>query len=72
MTYDEIVAKIELVKGNYQNGNIDGDEMCEILDDLCCEIEDCNDAFSGMSNQSDDTYYQTFEETDFSDLVIDD
>ena len=31
MTYEEIVAKIELVKGNYQNGNIDGDDMCEAL-----------------------------------------
>ncbi len=50
MTYEEIVAKIELVKGNFQNGNIDGDDMCELLDDLCCELEDCNDAFSGMSN----------------------
>jgi len=71
MSYEEIVAKIELVKGNYQNGNIDGDEMCELLDDLCCEIEEI-DGLSGMGSQSDDTYYQTFEETDFSDLVIDD
>ena len=72
MTYDEIVAKIELIKGNYQNGNIDGEEMCEVLDDLCCDISECNDPFSIMVNDDSTTLYDSFEETDFSDLVIDD
>ena len=72
MTYDEIVAKIELVKGNYQNGNIDGDDMCELLDDLCCDISECNNPFNLMSNDDSTTLYSSFEETDFSDLVIDD
>ena len=72
MTYDEIVAKIELVKGNYLNGNIDGEEMWEVLDDLCCDISECNDPFSIMVNDDSTTLYDSFEETDFSDLVVND
>jgi hypothetical protein len=71
MTYDEIVDKIELLTGNYQNGNIDGEEMCELLDDLCCDITECNDPFNSMG-KTDDTYYESFEETDFSELRIED
>jgi hypothetical protein len=71
MTYDEIVAKIELVKGNYLNGNIDGEEMCEVLDDLCCDISECNNPFNLMSNDDSTILYDSFEETDFTDLVID-
>lgn len=72
MTYEEIAAKIELIKGNYQNGNIDGEEMCEMLDDLCCEIEECEDPFSMSGITDDSMHYKSFEETDFTELKIND
>ncbi len=69
MTQNEIVTKVKLIKENYANGNITGDELMEHLDDLCCEIEECNGVF-GMN--SDDDYYEDFENTpDFTQLVVD-
>ena len=67
MTLEKVTENITNIKENYQNGNITGDEMCELLDDLVCEVEECNGAF-GM--ETDDDYYQTFEETDFTKLEI--
>ena len=69
MTQNEIVNKIKLTKENYMNNNISIDDMMDILDDLCCEIEECNGVF-GMN--SDDDCYQDFENTpDFTQLVVD-
>ena len=67
MTTPEIVNKIRLIKEAYQNGNITGEETCELLDDLICEIEECEGPF-GNSSFSDDDHYGSFEETDFSKL----
>tara|TARA_Y100000593_G_scaffold78379_1_gene145549 strand:+ start:236 stop:439 length:204 start_codon:yes stop_codon:yes gene_type:complete len=67
MTIKNITENVTNIKENYQNGNITGDELCELLDDLVCEIEESNGAFSV---ESDDDYYQTFEETDFTKLEI--
>ena len=68
MTLNKITENITNIKENYQNGNITGDEMCELLDDLVCEAEECQGAFG--SGNFDDDYYQTFEETDFTRLEI--
>ena len=68
MTLQETVNKINLIKENYQNGNITGDDMCELLSDLVCEIEEGEGAF-GMGNMDDD-HYTTFEETDFTKLEV--
>ena len=68
MTNQTITAKITNIKENFQNGNISGDDMCELLSDLCCEIEECEGAF-GMGF-GDDDHYATFEETDFTKLVV--
>ncbi len=68
MTTPEIVSKIKMIKENFQNGNIDSEETCELLDDLVCEIEECEGPF-GMGS-SDDDYYESFEETDFTKLEI--
>ena len=68
MTTIEIVNKVTAIKENFQNGNISGDDLCELLDDLICEVEECEGPF-GMGN-SDDSYYETFEETDFTKLEI--
>ena len=66
MTNQEITGKITTIKENYQNGNITGDDVCELLSDLCCEIEECAGAF-GMGF-GDDDHYGSFEETDFTKL----
>ena len=68
MTNQEITNKINLIKENYQNGNITGDELCDLLSDLVCEIEECEGAF-GMGF-GDDDHYGSFEETDFTKLEI--
>ena len=68
MTNQEITNKITNIKENFQNGNISGDDMCELLSDLCCEIEECEGAF-GMGF-GDDDHYSSFEETDFTKLEI--
>ena len=68
MTQNEIVNKIKLTKENYMNNNISIDDMMDILDDLCCEIEECEGAY-GMGF-GDDDHYSTFEETDFTKLEI--
>ena len=66
MTNQEITGKITIIKENFQNGNISGDDVCELLSDLVCEIEECAGAF-GMGF-GDDDHFGSFEETDFSKL----
>ena len=68
MDYKEIVSKIELLKENFVNGNITSEDLVDGLDDLCCEMEECTGPF-GMGS-SDDSYYETFEETDFTKLEV--
>tara|TARA_B100000287_G_scaffold398446_1_gene415850 strand:- start:598 stop:807 length:210 start_codon:yes stop_codon:yes gene_type:complete len=68
MDYKEIVGKIELLKENFVNGNITSEDLVDGLDDLCCEMEECNGPF-GMGN-SDDDFYTSFEETDFTKLEV--
>ena len=46
MTNKEITDKINMIKENYQNGNCTGDDMCELLSDLCCEIEELESQYS--------------------------
>ena len=50
------------------HGNITGDDLCELLSDLVCEIEECEGAF-GMGFENDD-HYGSFEETDFTKLDL--
>ena len=68
MTNQTITAKITNIKENFQNGNISGDDMCELLSDLCCEIEECEGAF-GMGFDNED-HYGSFEQTDFTALEV--
>ena len=69
MELKEITSKITLIKENYGNGNINGDELMELLSDLVCEIEECEGAY-GMSSFGDDDHYGSFEETDFTKLEV--
>ena len=68
MTNQEISEKIKVIKENYINGNINSEDMWDHLDDLCCELEECEGAF-GMGF-GDDDHYGSFEETDFSKLEV--
>ena len=65
MTIMEIIQRIKDIKGNYVNGDITGDDMVELMEDLIHDVEG-ND---GMS-WSDDDHYGSFEETDFTKLEV--
>ena len=49
MTNQEISRKIKIIKENYVNGNINSEDMMDHLDDLCCELEECEGAFGIVS-----------------------
>ncbi len=66
MTIQEIMSRIKDIKGEYVNNNITGDGMIEAMEDLIHDVEG-ND---GMSFNSDDEHYNSFEETDFSNLEV--
>jgi len=69
ITLQEVGSKIQLLKENYVNNNINTEDLIDALDDLCCDIDECTGAF-GM-NSSDDDYYQDFETTpDFTQLEV--
>ena len=65
MTIQEIMERIKTIKGNYVNGDITGDDVVELMEDLIHDVEG-ND---GMS-WSDDDHYGSFEETDFTKLEV--
>ena len=64
MTIQEIIQRIKDIKGNYVNGDITGDGMVELMEDLVHDVEG-ND---GFAFGGDDDHYGSFEETDFSKL----
>ena len=66
MTIQEIMNRIKDIKGNYINGEISSDGMVEQLEDLIHDVQG-ND---GMSWDSDDDHYTSFEETDFTQLEV--
>ena len=66
MTIQEIMETIKNIKGNYVNGNINGEELVEAIEDLVHDVEG-ND---GMSWSGDEDHYQSFEETDFTTLEV--
>ena len=65
MTIREIIQRIKDIKGNYVNGDITGDDMVELMEDIIHEVEG-ND---GM-DWADDDHYGSFEETDFTKLEV--
>ena len=68
MSIIEIVQQIKHIRAEYENGNINSDDMSEALEDLCIDIKDKNDHSEIFDN--DDGYYETFEETDFTKMEI--
>ena len=65
MTVQEIMEQIKNIKGNYVNGNINGEELVEAIEDLVHDVE-VND---GMMWDDEDNY-GSYEETDFTKLEI--
>ena len=65
MTVQEIIEQIKNIKGNYVNGNITGDDVVELMEDLIHDVEG-ND---GMMWEDDDNY-GSYEETDFTKLEV--
>tara|TARA_B100000902_G_scaffold100740_1_gene103092 strand:- start:1857 stop:2060 length:204 start_codon:yes stop_codon:yes gene_type:complete len=66
MTIQEIIEQLKTIKGNYVNGNITGDDTIELIEDIIHDVEG-ND---GLSWSEDDSWENSFEETDFSQLEV--
>ena len=69
MTIQEIMNSIRDMKGNFQNGNINSEELVEQMEDLLHDVEG-NDAYQGFgTSMEDDGFYDTL--PDFTQLVVD-
>ena len=67
MSKQEIIEQLKNIKDQYLNdssGEINADDIIEAITDVIHDVEG-ND---GMSWNSDDEHYASFEETDFSTL----
>ena len=69
MTIAEITEQIKLIKNNYVNGMTTTEEIIEELEDLIHTVEG-NDGLDGLSFESDDEYYDSFETVDFTQLEV--
>ena len=66
MTTPKIIDRITAVRDLFADGEIDGGELIEHMDDLLIDIKNGDGGFT----VTDDDYYETFEETDFTNLEI--
>ena len=68
MTIQDIMNAIRDMKAEYQNGNINSEELIEEMEDLIRDTEG-TDAYSGFGTaMEDDGFYAT---PDFTQLVVD-
>ena len=68
MMIQDIMNKIKDIKGEFQNGMINSEEMIEALEDLIHDVQG-NDAYQGFNTAlEDDGFYDT---PDFTQLVVD-
>ena len=68
MTIQEIMNQIRDIKGDFQNGNINSEELIERMEDLIHDVEG-TDAYNGFgTTMEDDGFYDT---PDFTQLVVD-
>ena len=68
MTIQDIMNNIRDMKANFQNGNINSEELVEQMEDLIHDTEG-TDAYSGFgTTMEDDGFYDT---PDFTQLVVD-
>ena len=66
MTTPKIIDRITGIRDLFADGEIDGGELVEHMDDLLIDIKNGDGGFT----VTDDDYYETFEETDFTNLEI--
>ena len=68
MTIQDIMNAIQDMKANFQNGNINSEELVEQMEDLIHDVEG-TDAYNGFgTSMEDDGFYDT---PDFTKLVVD-
>ena len=68
MTIQDIMNAIRDMKGEFQNGNINSEELMECMEDLIHDVEG-TDAYSTFgTTMEDDGFYDT---PDFTQLVVD-
>ena len=66
MNTPEIIDRITGIRDLFADGEIDGGELVEHMDDLLIDIKNGDGGFA----VTDDNYYETFEETDFTKLDL--
>jgi len=67
MITSKIIDRITAIKDLFADGEIEGGELIEHMDDLLIDIKNGD---GGFAVTDDDSYYETFEETDFTMLEI--
>jgi hypothetical protein len=68
MTIQDIMNNIRDMKANFQNGNINSEELVEQMEDLIHDVEG-TDAYNGFgTTMENDGFYDT---PDFTQLVVD-
>ena len=68
MTIQDIMNAIQDMKANFQNGNINSEELVEQMEDIEHDVEG-TDAYNGFgTTMEDDGFYDT---PDFTQLVVD-
>ena len=68
MTIQDIMNNIRDMKANFMNGNINSEELVEMMEDLIHDVEG-TDAYQGFgTSMEDDGFYDT---PDFTQLVVD-
>ena len=66
MTTPKIIDRITAIKDLFAEGEIGSEELIEHMDDLLIDIKNGDGGFAA----TDDEYYQSFEETDFTKLDL--
>ena len=68
MTIQDIMNAIKDMKGNFQNGNINSEELIEQMEDLIHNVQG-NDAYQGFgTSMEDDGFYDDL--PDFTALEV--
>ena len=68
MTIQEIINSIINIKGDFQNGNINSEELVEQMEDLIHDVQG-NDAYQGFgTTMEDDGFYDDL--PDFTTLEV--
>ena len=68
MTIQEIMNSIKSIKGDFQNGNINSEELIEQIEDLIHDVQG-NDEYQGFgTSMEDDGFYDDL--PDFTQLKV--